>query len=99
MSFEFGNLYLRYERLWYDNEKGNFKDDVAEKRFYELRDKEIEIEKTHKQAPCPRLNYIINKSQIEAYADLERNFKKEAKHEQRQTGTTTQTSTIAKAGT
>lgn len=74
MSFEFDNLYLRYERLWYAYEKGNLKEDDVEKRFYELRNNEIEIEKSHKQAPCPRLKRLINLSQIEAYADLERNF-------------------------
>ena len=76
MYFDFGTLYLEYERLWYDFENGKLKEQVAEERFYKCRQKEIEIEKRHKQAPCPRLDYLVNRSKIETYADLERNFLK-----------------------
>src|SRR6185436_18761744 len=46
MSFEFEHLYLEYEKLWRAHEQGKTSDKVLSKQFYDLRQKEIAIEKT-----------------------------------------------------
>ena len=52
MSYEFESLYIEFEKLWYSFEEGKITNDEVAKKFYELRDKEISIEKIH-QVHCP----------------------------------------------
>jgi hypothetical protein len=64
MSFEFEHLYLEYEKLWVAHEQKQIKDKTLSQRFYELRQKEIAIEKGHKEARCPdvkRWKNMVNK--------------------------------------
>lgn len=74
MSFEFDALYLKYERLWYLLERGQIEEAEAEQKFYELREKEVEIEKTYKHARCPKSKRYIDKVYIEAEKALNLNF-------------------------
>ncbi len=74
MSFEFEWLYLEYERLWYDIENQRLKEPQAEAQFYKLRQKEIEIEKRHKDVVCPRSKYYMDKVTNETLKALEINF-------------------------
>lgn len=74
MSFEFNYLYLEYERLWVAYEDGRLDDARAENTFYELREKETDIEKVHKQVRCPRLKCFIVKAQQETEQALAINF-------------------------
>lgn len=74
MSCSFEPLYLQYEKLWCEHERENISEDEAEKRFYVLREKEIEIEKSHKHADCPRHQYLIDYAVGETNKALARNL-------------------------
>ena len=56
LSYEFESLYIEFEKLWYSFENRKMTTDEAEQQFYELRDKEYNIEKNHKKIHCPEFN-------------------------------------------
>ena len=74
MSFEFESLYLEYDRFWVAYEADRLSDEEVESKFYELRVKEIEIEKMHKQTHCPRFRKLIAKAEQDAKTALALNF-------------------------
>ncbi|MDZ4198433.1 MAG: hypothetical protein U1E27_04015 [Kiritimatiellia bacterium] len=74
MSFDFERLYLQYERLWYDFEGDRIQADEAEVIFYQYREREIEIEQTHKSSSCPEIGFLIRKAQRETDSALALNF-------------------------
>jgi len=74
MSFEFKHLYLSYERLWYDFENGVVTEEEAEKRFYEFRKREIDIERTYQSTHTPQINFLMSKAQRDTYSELSLNF-------------------------
>ena len=74
MSFEFESLYLDYERFWVAYDDDRIPDEEAEAKFYALREKEIEIEKMHKQTHCPRFKKLIGKAERDAKTALTLNF-------------------------
>ncbi len=59
MSYEFENLYLCYERLWYDVRDGTVDENTAKETISELRSKEVEIEKSG--VHCPRIQKWIKR--------------------------------------
>jgi hypothetical protein len=59
MSFEFENLYLRYEQLWYDYRDRTIDDLVAKTTINELRATEVEIEKAGVR--CPRIQRWVTR--------------------------------------
>lgn len=61
MSYEFERLYLEYEKLWYAVEDAAIKQATARERFYHLRDKEVAIEQSHKEAHCPEIQRWMQK--------------------------------------
>ena len=74
MSFEFEALYLAYEKLWYEFEYKKRNISKIDHDFYEYREKEIQIERMHKQVHCPELKFLIRKSNDEARKALNLNF-------------------------
>jgi hypothetical protein len=74
MSFDFERLYLLYERLWYDLENERISPADAESLFYQYREKEIEVERTHKASPCPERARLMRKAQSDTYTSLALNF-------------------------
>ena len=74
MSFEFEALYLELEKLWFEFENERVTAEEAEQRFYELRAREIEIERTHKEVHCPRFKSWIVQTQRETEKALALNF-------------------------
>ena len=74
MSFEFKHLYLSYERLWYDLENEIVTAELAEKKFYELREKEIQIERIYQSTYTPKINFLISKAQRDTDSELSLNF-------------------------
>lgn len=69
MSFEYEFLYLEYEQLWYAFEHKTVDETSAGQKFYQFRQKEVEIEKSHKDARCPtpkrrmkRINEATNRA-------------------------------------
>lgn len=84
MSFEFEGLYLEYERLWYDLENVRIESAQAEKQFYALRQKEIEIEKSHKHIGWwPRFEFLMQRIQRDTNTALALNFEQGVQDEQR----------------
>lgn len=74
MSFEFKHLYLSYERLWCDLENEVVTAELAEKKFYELREKEIQIERIYQSTYTPEINFVISKAQRDTDNELSLNF-------------------------
>lgn len=74
MSFEFKHLYLSYERLWYDLENEVVTAELAEKKFYELREKEIQIERIYQSTYTPEINFLMSKAQCDTDSELSLNF-------------------------
>jgi hypothetical protein len=74
MSFEFESLYLEYERFWVAYDDDRIPDDEAETRFYELREKGLEIEKMHKHTPCPEFKGLMAKSDQKSTSAIALNF-------------------------
>ncbi len=74
MSFEYKHLYLLYERLWYDFENEVISGELAEKKFYELREKEIQIEHMYQSTHTPKINFLISKAQRDTDSELSLNF-------------------------
>jgi hypothetical protein len=68
MSFEFENLYLRYEQLWYDFRDGTIDDAAAKTSINELRAKEVEIEKAGVR--CPRIQRWMDRVAAEVKSVL-----------------------------
>ena len=74
-SLLFESLYLDYEKLWYENRKESSNPEEIENRFYELRQKEHEINARFKDVVCPKLKSLINLSDIETNNFLQTNYK------------------------
>jgi hypothetical protein len=74
MSFEFEQLYLKYENLWDANEDETHSQTTIKKQFRSLREKEVEIEKTHKDVRCPEVKRWILRINKKAVATLELDF-------------------------
>jgi hypothetical protein len=74
ISFEFESLYLDYERLWVAYDDDRIPEEEAEAKFYALREKEVEIEKMHRQTHCPRFKKLIAKADQDAKTALALNF-------------------------
>jgi len=74
MSFDFERLYLLYERLWYDFENNTITTDQAGETFYQYREKEIEIERTHRATSCPEIGFLVRKAQRDTSTALALNF-------------------------
>ena len=74
MSFEFEQIYLNYEMLWFDFENNKDNPESIEARFYELRAKENDLEKMHKNAQSPKWKGLLETIQQETYTALSLNF-------------------------
>ncbi len=74
MSFEFERLYLEYEKLWYAVEEETIEQNAAMETFYKLREREIEIEHSHKDARCPKPQRWVQKMYEETQVNLSLNF-------------------------
>jgi len=74
MSYVFERLYIEYERLWHAWEEGQVDDAVAEERFYEFREREIEIQESRKEANCPQIQHLMKRVQRDTYTALALNF-------------------------
>lgn len=73
MSFSFESLYLESEKLWSAFEGESISNEAAESQFYTLREKELSIEKSHKQAIFPRFKFLTNYAVDETSKALARN--------------------------
>ena len=74
MSFAFEALYLDFEKLWFQFEKCQMTDEAAEQQFYLLREREIEIEQTHKEAHCPDIKSLMKIALTETEKELALRF-------------------------
>ena len=75
MSLLYESLYLSYEKLWFDNEKDENNDErKIEKRFYNLRQKELEINTQFKHVVCPIFKGLMTEADNETNIFLESNF-------------------------
>lgn len=74
MSLQYESLYLSYERLWYDHRKNTDNEEEIETRFFNLREKEHEINKKFKHIVCPDLKGLGKQSDEETNKFLETNF-------------------------
>lgn len=83
-SYAYESLYLQYERLWYDYESENFDSKKIEEIFYKFRQTEIDIEKSHKAASYPDIDFIIKKAHRDTCSFLSLNFEMEEDHAPRQ---------------
>ena len=72
--FDFNTLYLEYERLWYDFEDERADEETVRNRFNALREKELQIVRSHKQTHCPKLKWLLDQAQAETDAALKLNF-------------------------
>ncbi|MCX7012045.1 MAG: hypothetical protein NTW86_05680 [Candidatus Sumerlaeota bacterium] len=84
MSSEFGALYLEYERLWHRLEDGKIASEEAETDFLRLREKEVEIQRVHRQVHCPRYEKMIERVFQETARALSINFQIGDSDDQRQ---------------
>jgi len=74
MSFEFKDLYLLYERLWYDFENRVVTEEQTEKRFYEFREMEVEIDRRYQSTRTPEFKFLMSKAQRDTDSELALNF-------------------------
>ena len=74
MGLEFELLYMKYEKLWYEYDEGALEKAQAEKLFYQLREKEIEIESNHKSMHCPEIKWLSDKAHKKMTSALKLNF-------------------------
>lgn len=74
MSFDFERLYLQYERLWYDFDADKIPTEEAEAGFYQYRERELDIERTHKAVGCPEIGFLVRKAQRDTDSALALNF-------------------------
>ena len=81
MSFEFESLYLKYERLWYDFEDDRVDITQAERQFYSLRQEELKIDQRHKNAHCPRCDFLMLRILRETETALALNFEQGVQNE------------------
>jgi hypothetical protein len=72
MSFEFENLYLEYEQLWYDLQDKTVTETSAKERLTQLRAREIEIEKAGVR--CPKKEQWIERINTETESVLKLDF-------------------------
>ncbi len=73
-SLLFESLYLSYEKLWFDNRKEDVDENQIEERFYNLRQKEHDINTRFKHVVCPNFKRLIKSSDEEADKYLETNY-------------------------
>jgi hypothetical protein len=74
MSFEFEKLYLEYEKLWYALQDETIKQATARQRFHQLRDKAVEIDRSHKEAHCPEITRWVEKVYAKTESTLKLSF-------------------------
>ena len=79
MSFELEQLYLAYERLWNDCEHKIISESSAEERFYELREKEIDIDRMYRSATVLTFGFLVSAAYKDTLSALSRNFGVEMK--------------------
>jgi hypothetical protein len=74
MSFEFDQLYLEYEKLWYAASARSIDDAGLSQRISELHKKGLDIEKAHKNTRTPRRKQWVEKAYAETENFLKLNF-------------------------
>jgi hypothetical protein len=74
MSLLYEEIYLEYEKLWYDNIKENRNEAAIEKRLNELKQKEHGVDKRYKHIVCPEFKSLINKADNETNNFLTNSF-------------------------
>lgn len=74
-SLLFDDLYLSYEKLWYEYKKPNVDEDQIEKKYYILREKELDINTRFKNIVCPKFKSLIHEADNETNTYLQtKNF-------------------------
>lgn len=73
-SLLFDELYLAYEKLWFEYAKHNMSENQIEKKFYSLREKELDINNRFKHIVCPKFKKIINAADEETNTYLQTHF-------------------------
>jgi hypothetical protein len=74
MSFEYEQLFLEYEQLWYAVCSGSIADPAVTERIAELHKKSLDIERAHKNVHAPRRQRLIDKVYTDTEKFLELNF-------------------------
>ena len=74
MSLLYEAIVLEYEKLWYDNRKEARDEELLEKRYNNLRQKEHNVDKRFKHVVCPEFKGLINKADVETNNFLNNNF-------------------------
>ncbi|KFO68744.1 hypothetical protein ER57_02005 [Smithella sp. SCADC] len=75
-SLLFDELYLSYEKLWFEYAKQNVNGDQFETELYRLREKEHEINVRFKHVVCPNFKGIIKLADEETNIFLQTHFKR-----------------------
>lgn len=73
-SLLFDELYLSYEKLWFEYAKHNVDEEQIEKKFYILREKELDINTRFKHVVCPKFKGLIHDADEETNNYLKTNF-------------------------
>ena len=73
-SLLYESLYLSYEKLWFDNRKEGLDENLIEKTFYDLRQKEHDINTRYKHVVCPSFKRLIKSADEEVNNYLEQNY-------------------------
>jgi hypothetical protein len=74
MSFEFEQLYLAYERLWTDFERKTIDHEAARENFYELRQREVDIERMYRSLTVLNLQFLVRAALEDTLSALRCNF-------------------------
>lgn len=73
-SFEYELLYLEYEKLWNAIERYEVDERTCDEKFYQFRQRHLEIDKSHKEARCPRLKRLTKNASEQTLNTLKMNF-------------------------
>ena len=73
-SLLFDELYLSYEKLWFEYAKHNVGEELIEKKFYILREKELDIHTRFKHIICPKFKKLIHEADKETNTYLQTHF-------------------------
>lgn len=75
MAHAYDNLYLAYEKLWYKFDGRNLTDEKAEKEFYVIREKELNLNSRFKHVYVPSFNKLVGEASNETANELSLTFK------------------------
>lgn len=78
MAHIYDKLYLSYEKLWFKFEKEKIPENKAEKEFYSLRDKEMNMNNHFKHVYSPNFKGLVKQASEEVNSELSSTFMRES---------------------